>query len=61
MKMTEEIDAMRTIGVSPIEALVIPRMMAAVDHDAAAVLLRDDHVDARRRHLLSGSTLEFRR
>jgi len=30
MKITEEIDAMRTIGVSPIEALVIPRMMAAV-------------------------------
>ncbi len=30
MKLTEEIDAMRTIGVSPIEALVIPRMMAAV-------------------------------
>ena len=30
MKLTEEIDAMRTIGVSPIEALVIPRMTAAV-------------------------------
>jgi len=30
MKLTEEIDAMRTIGVSPIEALVIPRMIAAV-------------------------------
>ncbi|QJB68744.1 ABC transporter permease [Parasphingorhabdus halotolerans] len=30
MKLTEEIDAMRTIGVSPVEALVIPRMMAAV-------------------------------
>ena len=30
MKLTEEIDAMRTIGVSPIEALVIPRMMAAI-------------------------------
>jgi len=30
MKITEEIDAMRTIGVSPIEALVVPRMMAAV-------------------------------
>jgi phospholipid/cholesterol/gamma-HCH transport system permease protein len=27
MKITEEIDAMRTIGVSPIEALVLPRMM----------------------------------
>ncbi|MEO7503679.1 MAG: MlaE family lipid ABC transporter permease subunit [Sphingomicrobium sp.] len=30
MKITEEIDAMRTIGVSPTEALVVPRMMAAV-------------------------------
>ncbi|MBA4048452.1 MAG: ABC transporter permease [Sphingomonas sp.] len=30
MKLTEEIDAMRTIGVSPIEALVLPRVLAAV-------------------------------
>jgi phospholipid/cholesterol/gamma-HCH transport system permease protein len=30
MKITEEIDAMRTIGVSPVEALVIPRVIAAV-------------------------------
>ena len=30
MKITEEIDAMRTIGVSPIEALVIPRLFATV-------------------------------
>jgi phospholipid/cholesterol/gamma-HCH transport system permease protein len=30
MKITEEIDAMRTIGVSPIEALVIPRIISAV-------------------------------
>jgi phospholipid/cholesterol/gamma-HCH transport system permease protein len=30
MKLTEEIDAMRTIGVSPMEVLVIPRVMAAV-------------------------------
>jgi phospholipid/cholesterol/gamma-HCH transport system permease protein len=29
MKLTEEIDAMRTIGISPIEVLVIPRIMAA--------------------------------
>jgi phospholipid/cholesterol/gamma-HCH transport system permease protein len=28
--LTEEVDAMRTIGVSPIEALVVPRMLAAV-------------------------------
>ena len=30
MKITEEIDAMRTIGVSPVEALVIPRMIASI-------------------------------
>ena len=30
MKLTEEIDAMRTIGVSPVEALVLPRMMSSV-------------------------------
>ena len=51
MKITEEIDAMRTIGVSPIEALVIPRMIAAVRDDAAARLLGDAHVADRRRHL----------
>lgn len=30
MKLTEEVDAMRTIGVSPVEALVVPRILAAV-------------------------------
>jgi phospholipid/cholesterol/gamma-HCH transport system permease protein len=30
MKLTEEVDAMRTIGVSPVEALVLPRVLAAV-------------------------------
>ncbi|MCC6925002.1 ABC transporter permease [Novosphingobium sp.] len=30
MKLTEEVDAMRTIGVSPMEALVLPRVMASV-------------------------------
>ncbi len=30
MKLTEEVDAMRTIGISPTEALVIPRILAAV-------------------------------
>ncbi|HSG35713.1 MAG TPA: ABC transporter permease [Sphingomonadaceae bacterium] len=30
MKLTEEVDAMRTIGVSPVEALIIPRILAAV-------------------------------
>ncbi|OJW60362.1 MAG: ABC transporter permease [Sphingomonadales bacterium 63-6] len=30
MKLTEEVDAMRTIGVSPLEALILPRLIAAV-------------------------------
>ena len=30
MKLTEEVDAMRTIGVEPIEALVVPRILASV-------------------------------
>ena len=30
MKLTEEIDAMRTIGVSPAEALVLPRVIATI-------------------------------
>jgi phospholipid/cholesterol/gamma-HCH transport system permease protein len=30
MKLTEEIDAMRTIGVSPMEALVLPRTLSTV-------------------------------
>ena len=30
MKLTEEIDAMRTMGISPNEALVLPRVIAAV-------------------------------
>ena len=30
MKLTEEVDAMRTIGVSPVEALVIPRVLASM-------------------------------
>ncbi|WOE75159.1 ABC transporter permease [Alterisphingorhabdus coralli] len=30
MKLTEEVDAMRTIGVEPMQALVLPRVLAAV-------------------------------
>ncbi len=30
MKLTEEVDALRTIGVSPFEALVVPRVLAAM-------------------------------
>ncbi len=30
MRLAEEVDAMRTIGVSPVEALVLPRVLATV-------------------------------
>ncbi|WP_420383381.1 MlaE family lipid ABC transporter permease subunit [Novosphingobium sp.] len=30
MKLTEEVDAMRTIGVGPMEVLILPRIMATV-------------------------------
>ncbi|WP_232495893.1 ABC transporter permease [Novosphingobium kaempferiae] len=30
MKLTEEVDAMRTIGVSPVQALVVPRVLASM-------------------------------
>ena len=30
MKLTEEVDAMHTIGVSPMEALVVPRVLASM-------------------------------
>ena len=30
MKLTEEVDAMRTIGVAPLEALVLPRIVASL-------------------------------
>jgi phospholipid/cholesterol/gamma-HCH transport system permease protein len=47
MKLAEEVDAMRTIGVSPMEAWCSAR---ACDDpgDAAAGFLRVDHVDHRR-------------
>jgi len=30
MQLTEEVDAMRTIGVSPVEALILPRVLASI-------------------------------
>lgn len=30
MELTEEVDAMRTIGIAPMEALVVPRVLASV-------------------------------
>ena len=40
MKVNEEIDALKTMGISPMEFLVLPRMLALVADDAAAVALR---------------------
>ena len=37
MQVNEEIDALTTLGISPIEFLVLPRMLALVAHDAAAL------------------------
>ena len=51
MKITEEIDAMRTIGVSPMEALVLPRVHCRGGDDAAARLLGDADGAHRRRHV----------
>ena len=36
MVVTEEIDAMRTIGIDPLELLVLPKIVALVDRAAAA-------------------------
>ncbi|GMM93351.1 MlaE family ABC transporter permease [Qipengyuania sp. MTN3-11] len=30
MRLTEEVDAMRTIGINPMEALVVPRVLSAI-------------------------------
>ncbi|MCV0382558.1 MAG: ABC transporter permease [Erythrobacter sp.] len=30
MRLTEEVDAMRTIGINPMEALVVPRILASI-------------------------------
>ena len=49
MKLTEEVDAMRTIGVSPMEALVVPRVVAAVLMMPLARLLCGCAGDHRRR------------
>ena len=61
MKLNEEVDAMRTIGVSPMEALVVPRVLATVLMMPLlgfyAAILRD----RRRRHLLLGRRSTSRR
>ena len=49
MKLTEEVDAMRTIGVSPIEALVLPRILAAMLMMPLLGVLRGGGGDHRRR------------
>ena len=49
MKMREEIDALRTMGLDPIEVLVLPRIIALVIARAAADLSRLDGRALRRR------------
>ncbi len=49
MKLTEEVDAMRTIGVSPMEALIIPRLVAVVFMMVLLGFYSADHGDHRRR------------
>ena len=48
MKVTEEIDALRTIGIAPLDLLVLPKMHRARDRAAAAHRLRGRHSACRR-------------
>ena len=58
MKLTEEVDAMRTIGVSPMEALTLPRVLATVIMMPLLGFYASSRGDARRDALAgtSGST-----
>ena len=40
MVVTEQIEALEALGLSPVQMLVVPRLFALVDHDAAADDLR---------------------
>ena len=54
MKMREEIDAMRTLGLDPIQVLVVPRVLALRHHPAAARRHRElRRADRRRDHGLA--------
>ena len=55
MKMREEIDALRTMGLDPVEVLVLPRIIALVIGGAAADLPRLDGGALRRRAWSAGS------
>ena len=41
MKMNEEIDAMRTLGIDPVEALIVPRILALIVTLPVLALLAD--------------------
>ena len=60
MKITEEIDAMRTIGVVPAEALVVPRVIAAVIMMPFAGHFRIVNGHYRRRTYCAGSSSKSR-
>ena len=52
MQVNQEVDAMRTIGLNPVEWLVMPRIVALViSHAAARLLGRHDRPAGRRRRL----------
>ena len=56
MKVREEIDALKTMGLDPVRFLIVTRVVAAVVHDAAADdLRRSGWIDRRRgRHAIVG-------
>ena len=61
MQVNQEVDAMRTIGLNPIEWLVLPRILGAGAVDAAARLLgRHDRPAGRRGRLHGLSRLHLR-
>ncbi len=43
MQVNQEIDALKTLGIAPMEFLVLPRMLALAADDAPAVPLRQYH------------------
>ena len=61
MKMREEIDALRTMGLDPVEVLVLPRVIALVLRGADADLSRLDGGAVRRGPRRAGCTAEWHR
>ena len=49
MQVNQEIDALQTMGLEPMDFLVLPRMLALIADDAASLPLRQPAGDVRRR------------